>query len=378
MKTTKKFIVLLVVLAMLAVAIPAAFAAGTGTGSYEAGSTVEVKFEYANEKGVDGTLSFSNPGLFKEDVKNLDAVLSGNGFGAYNKTEMHWAIAGAQPTTFGISFKLTIKADAKPGDTCVITHTYKVNKTDNSGMSEAKTETVTITVKAKPQPTQPKPTQPTQPAPVIDYTEMNKQIDIAEGLDEKLYTKESWATLQNALNKANSLANSKDQTAVDAAAEALKKAIAGLVEMDYSALLEAIAKVEDLCEKDGVADLFKQLYDEVARGKDLLSSGDQKAVNDCAAKILELLAQVVAKLEELNEVETVIVEKPVEVPVLPDGPFCNIDMHKVWPILFWISLALNAGFIILIVVFVVKKKKNQKDNTPLVDYDINDDAADET
>ena len=65
--------------------------------------------------------------------------------------------------------------------------------------------------------------------------------------------------------------------------------------------------------------------------------------------------------------------KKVEVEVPPKGEYCNIPMHKVWPVLFFVSLAVNVALIVLIIVYISKKKKNQKDNTPLVDYDIADD-----
>ena len=64
----------------------------------------------------------------------------------------------------------------------------------------------------------------------------------------------------------------------------------------------------------------------------------------------------------------------VEVEVLPEGEFCNIPMHKLWQILFFISLILNVVLVVVIVVIVSKKKNNAKDKTPLVDYDIGDDA----
>ena len=49
-------------------------------------------------------------------------------------------------------------------------------------------------------------------------------------------------------------------------------------------------------------------------------------------------------------------------------------MHRVWPILFFISLGLNAILVAVIGMAAAKKKKNAKDDTPLVDYDIGDDA----
>ena len=398
MKITKKIIAVLMIVAVLAVLMPAVFAAGTGAGSYVAGSAVQVRFAYKNETGVEGTISFSNPGLFKENVDSLSPTITGNGF--YNPSTKYWM--GYLPTAgdIGIAFKLTIKDNAQVGETCVITHTYQVSIDEGMDLSEVRTESITITVKAKPtspstQPTSPstqpttpntqpttpatKPTtpatKPTTPGAKIDYTELNKQIDIANGLDEKLYTNESWDALEAALKAAKSAKKSNSQSTVDAAAEVLKSAIAALVEMDYSALTGALEQAEKLGDNDALAELFRQLCEAVAEGKALLGSGDQAAVNASAAKILDILAQIAEKMEQLGQSEIVEVPVEVEKEVLPGGEYCNIPMHKVWPILFWISLALNAGFILFFVIYFAKKKKNRTDNTPLVDYDISDDEV---
>ncbi|MBE6941579.1 MAG: hypothetical protein E7455_04805 [Ruminococcaceae bacterium] len=384
MKITKKIIAVLMVVAVLAVLMPAVFAAGTGAGSYVAGSAVQVRFAYKNETGVEGTISFSNPGLFKENVDALSPTITGNGF--YNPSTKYWMSYLPTAGDIGIAFNLTIKDNAQVGDTCVITHTYQVSIDEGMDLSEVRTESITITVKAKPttpttQPTTPstKPTtpstKPTTPATKIDYTELNKQIDIAKGLDEKLYTDESWAALEAALKDAKAKKSSKSQSAVDAAAEALKNAIAALVEMDYSALTGALEQAEKLGDNDALAELFRQLCEAVAEGKELLNSGDQAAVNASAAKILDILAQIAEKMEQMGQSEIVEVPVEVEKEVLPSGEYCNIPMHKVWPILFWISLALNAGFILFFVIYFARKKKNRTDNTPLVDYDISDDEV---
>lgn len=379
MKSIQKIITLLMVISMIAAVVPAAFAAGTGTDSYVAGSSVNVAFQYANELGVQGTITFSNPDLFVEDVHALNPVFVCEGK-SYNAKALYWMGWNSAAGDVGISFALTIDPNAQVGDSCTITHTYEVTLPDYN-LSETRTESVTITVKAKPADPDPDPEPNPDPNPnpnpgvTIDYTELNKQIGIAQGLDEGKYTDASWAVVDTALKSAKAHTSSKSQTAVDAAAKALKDAIAALVEMDYTALLEAMGKVDKLNTDDALAELFKQLYDAVAESKALLSSGDQSAVDACTAKILELLEKVIAKMEELGKTETVVVEKEVEVEVLPNGDYCNIHIHKVWPILFWISLALNVGFVVVIVVFIAKKKQNRKDNTPLVDYDISDDEV---
>ena len=398
MKITKKIIAVLMIVAVLAVLMPAVFAAGTGAGSYVAGSAVQVRFAYKNETGVEGTISFSNPGLFKENVDALSPTITGNGF--YNPSTKYWM--GYLPTAgdIGIAFKLTIKDNAQVGDTCVITHTYQVSIDEGMDLSEVRTESITITVKAKPttpttQPTNPSTTptspsttptspsttptspntKPSTPGTKIDYTELNKQIEIAQGLDEDLYTDESWEQLEAALKNAKAKRSSKSQSAVDAAAAALKDAIAALVEMDYAALIGALEQAEKLGDNDALAELFRQLCEAVAEGKALLNSGDQAAVNASAAKILDILTQIAEKMEQMGQSEIVEVPVEVEKEVLPDGEYCNIPIHKVWPILFWISLALNAGFILFFVIYFARKKKNRTDNTPLVDYDISDDEV---
>ena len=398
MNTTRKLISLLIVIALLVTSAIAAFAAGSGAGTYEAGSSVTVGFNHANETGVEGTITFSNPGIFAEDVKNLTPTITGTG--VYNAKTLTWMGWLPSPGKLGISFNLTIKDTAKAGETCTITHKYTVSIDNGMDISEERTESVTITVKAKPQPSEPKPTEPkptqpkptepkptqpkptepkptepkpTQPGTNVDYTELNEQIQVANGLSQGKYTAESWKTFADALANANNHKWSKDQAAVDAAAKKLQDAIAALAEMDYSKLVAAMDKVTELTTNDELADLFRQLFEANAEGKQLLSSGDQAAVDAGAAKIEDLLKKIAAKLEELGESEIVYGDKEVEVEVMPGDDYCNIHMHKVWPILFWISLALNLCFIALVVIYFVRKKQNQKDNTPLVDYDISDD-----
>ena len=377
MKITKKIIALLMVVAVLAVLMPAVLAAGNGAGTYKPGAAVKVNFNYANQTGVEGTFTFSNPDIFVENVKALTPTITGTG--VYNPETL--TFMGWLPTAgdIGITFNLTIKDSAKAGDTCVITHTYVVTIDNGMDVSETRTESVTIKVGAadpKPstKPTNPS-TKPTTPATKIDYTELNKQIEIAQGLDEGLYTDESWDALEKALKDAKAKRSSKSQSAVDAAAEALKNAIAALVEMDYSALVAAMDQANKLAADNELAGLFKQLCEAMTEAKALLNSGDQAAVDAMTAKILDLLAQITAKMEEMGQSQIVEVEKEVEKEVLPSGEYCNIPMHKVWPILFWISLALNGGFIAFFIIYFARKKKNRKDTTPLVDYDISDDEA---
>ena len=71
----------------------------------------------------------------------------------------------------------------------------------------------------------------------MDYTELLRQFEIGEGLKKEDYTSASWEVFQKALENAKSLTKSRDQAAVDNAAEVLAQAISALVKMDYSCLL---------------------------------------------------------------------------------------------------------------------------------------------
>ena len=206
----------------------------------------------------------------------------------------------------------------------------------------------------------------------IDYTELEKQIAIAEGLDQTQYTDISWEAVETALEAAKAVTTSENQAEVDAAAATLKSAIAVLVRMNYTALNDAIAAVQAHTDNEDLSALWKQMCELLDKAQELLNSGDQAAVDACAAELQSLLAEIIAKIDEIKDANTVIVEKPV--PTEPTDDYCNIESHRVWPILFWISLALNVVAVALFVVIFMSKKKKTTDDTPLVDYDIADDA----
>ena len=52
---------------------------------------------------------------------------------------------------------------------------------------------------------------------------------------------------------------------------------------------------------------------------------------------------------------------------------CNVKIHAVWPILFFISLAVNVVLVILVAKKSNRRKMSRRDSTPLVVYDISDD-----
>lgn len=205
----------------------------------------------------------------------------------------------------------------------------------------------------------------------VDYTELNAQIAIAEGLTQSNYTSATWTALATALENARAARNSNNQGTVDAAAAALKDAISALILIDFDTLNAAIKALEAHASSEKLSGLWMQMHELLNEMASVRVSGNQQLINEHAEKISALLAEIIAEMEELKKVETVI--KEVEVPVEPTEPFCNKGGHIAWIVLFWISFALNLAAGGLIGAFFYFKKKNSKDNTPLVDYDPADD-----
>lgn len=275
----------------------------------------------------------------------------------------------AEPTTFWISVDVSASSSAKVGDsiTVSISYYYSVDGTDISPSSY--TDTVTVvgggssggdTPITPDQPTQ--PDKPAEPAVKIDYSELNKWIKEKQGLDSSKYTKDTWDPVEEAYGKALNLRNSKKQDAVDAGAKALKEAIEGLKEMDYTLLEEAIAAAKKLGDSEELGSLWMKLADALKDGVGLLTSNDQQAVNDGAALINSIISQLNEELEKLREANAVY-----------EGEYCNIPIHHVWPILFFVSLGVNVILAIVAIMLGKRRMGNKKDNTPLVDYQISDD-----
>lgn len=276
---------------------------------------------------------------------------------------------GSEKTTYYVSVDVSASSSAKAGDSITVTvyYDYSVDGTDYS--SSSYTDTVTVvggssgggdTPITPDQPT--KPDKPSEPAVKIDYSELNKWIKEKQGLDSSKYTKDTWDLVEEAYNKALNLRNSKKQDAVDAGAKALKEAIEGLKEMDYTLLEEAIAAAKKLGDSEELGSLWMKLADALKDGVGLLTSNDQQAVNDGAALINSIISQLNEELEKLREANAVY-----------EGDYCNISIHHVWPILFFVSLGVNVILAIVAIMLGKRRMGNKKDNTPLVDYQISDD-----
>jgi len=427
MKIMKKAATLLLVVQLLSAVIPTALAASDT--SIEAGKTATLTFEFKDVFNVDGTFKVNDTdGIVSDytigvaDAGATAAVVSGDRL---------WAAPSAEPvkTDVSVDVKVSVKDNADAGKTCTVSFAGVYGDGNGQpGNEKDVSQSATITVKKSEAPavtvdyTELKKqigiaeglkstgytadswknltsaltaakealtsnSQATVDAAAkalkdaiaalvkidvnVDYAELQKQVNIAKGLKSTGYTADSWKNLTSALTAGKAALTSTSQKTVDAAAKALKDAIAGLVKVDYTELQAAIKSVEQFKASEELIDLFNQLNSAVNAGKGLLTSGDQSDVDAAAARINELLEEM---KKALNDKEPQTVIKEVEVEVLPKDDYCNIEIHRVWPILFFVSLGLNVILVAAFVMMAAKKKKNAKDDTPLVDYDIGDDT----
>lgn len=208
----------------------------------------------------------------------------------------------------------------------------------------------------------------------VDTTELKRQVAMANGLNAYDYTIETWTPLQKALDKGNDiLKGTHGQYAVTNAAEAIEAAMANLVRMDYSRLEAALGVVYNkIDENPEMHDLCLRINTAVEKARPLLVSGNQQAVDAMVITLNKLMEETENTYMGGAPVEPQIIREEVEIEVLPTDDFCNIPMHRTWPVLFVISAALNVALIVVLT-YVIMKKRQTVDTTPLVSYDIDDD-----
>lgn len=299
--------------------------------------------------------------VFSKAVEGLNGSVSCSGgasvqYSASEGTVENGKYAMGNPGTKTVTAKVTAPSGAAVGTVYTVTFDYECWDI-NGQLTEANTVSYTVEVVSGGSPSNPSnpsnpstPSTPSTPTVKVDLSKLQELIDKASNLKKDGYTADSWNKMVDALTKAQAALSSTSQEEIDAAAKALSDALNGLVKVDYSKLQEAIARAKDLGKDNETNSLWLALLDALTNGNLMLGSDDQAQVDAAAKQINDLIDQL-----------------------LNGGKFCNIAIHKVWPILFFISLAAN---VVLVVVLVKKngtKKKNQVDNTPLVDYDISDD-----
>lgn len=367
MKFMKKALVLLVALALLVCTVPLKADAATGY-SVTSGSVVTLDVAMANIWGFEvESITFSNQGMIQSlsfDDTDLPRALGGD------CTNNHPYYTASSVVSKAV-FHILVKVAGNPGDSCTVTVNYKTSVSQGDAIVTVTPAPLVYQISIKQNTPTPPPTPPAPTVP-MELEELNNQIAVAEGLEQGKYTADSWENLQTALTAAYSARNSRDQNVIDQAAAGLKDAIAALVKMDYLALTAAIDAAKLLVSDNDDGRLWAELSNALTDAMALLDCADQAKVDAAAQRLLDAVSAIQRYLAQKED------DTPVETlpqPTIPEevGDRCDYPSHKVWPVLFWISLVLNVACGVLIVSYIIAKAKNRKDTTPLVEYDIEDD-----
>lgn len=185
----------------------------------------------------------------------------------------------------------------------------------------------------------------------VDTAKLQELMTVAQRLNSEQYTAQSWSVLAGAMEEANSAMESGKQNQVDRAARQVATALSQMIPMDFTKLNTALAAVDTWSGSNETVDvLWDQLAALVRQEQAARASGDQAAVDKLAADIDRTLAQLKAATGGTGS-----------------------ENSTPWIILFGVSLVLNAGLLVLMLLRTRTVKKCQKDDVPLVEYDIDDD-----
>lgn len=284
MKTFKKLFVLLLTVVLIGVMSIPCFALGAPAASEaKAGDVVTVSFSYEDIAGIRGTFSFSKADL----IKDINIETNAGFEGSFNKENGILVYFASEPADFVCTAKITLADTAVVGDEIKITLEYETTVDGNMpSVPVYSYDYVTIKIG-------------------IDYSKLNQQIALAQAIDKNDYTEESVKTLEDALTKAIAAKTSTEQATVDAAADALEKAIKGLVKkIDYSKLEAQITKAEALNKNEYTENSWKNLEDALTKAKEARTAKEQATVDaaaDALEKAINALEKKAIDYSKLNE-----------------------------------------------------------------------------
>lgn len=330
MKVRKRILIVAVTCIMLLLSAVVASAADYVVSP---GNSVSISVTEVGSGSMDGTVTVSGGAAAKYSSSESGGVNDKGSFFLFNSGTKRVTITLTAPTT------------AQVGDTYTVTVNYTLY--DEKGEQPSKKEVVlTVEVVAS-------TANATQNGGSASYTKLQEQIDLAEKLFPGDYTGKTWRSVENAIENAKEMLESKNQADVDNAANKLSEAISALVKVDRTRLETALADAAAYGEKTDSSAAWMALHGALKAGEDLMKAGDQTAVDAAADEIYARMTQV------------------QEATAKREGGL------NVWQLLFFVSVALNAILAGLIVWYFLRKIKIRKDNTPLVDYDIADDELEE-
>ena len=193
----------------------------------------------------------------------------------------------------------------------------------------------------------------------LDTSKLDVLLEIAAGAQESDYTAKSWEALEKAIAKAEEAIASESQLRVNSACASLSTALSQLTSMNYSKLESIAAEAEQYIEEN-FGD-WQNLFDLLNNYQELYGCGDQAAVNQ--------------KVEEFRNCLNVLAQNAQ--PPQPDSGVQNPGQKSptVWIVLLIVSVLGNVALAAMMLMprSRSRRKNEQLDDVPLVNYDIDDD-----
>ena len=237
MKSVRKLLVLLLTALLICASIFTAVASVIPpvTETY-AGKTVAIDFSYDNIAGIHGTFTTSG-----DDIIESIKIVPDSAFTGTQKNNVI-AFFADSAQKFVANIEVVVKASAKKGDECKVVFEYETTANGKLPTTPSyKYEEAIIKI-------------------VLDYTELDKQINNAknyEGKEDK-YTTDSWNAFIKAWDAAKKArTDAKTQKEVDDAAKALKNAIAAL---ELKPVVPALNYEELKAQMDRASEREESLY----------------------------------------------------------------------------------------------------------------------
>lgn len=198
---------------------------------------------------------------------------------------------------------------------------------------------------------------------VLGATKVEELLEIAASAQKSNYTTESWQVLEEAVTAANEAIASGSQLRVNKAGTRLAKALSQLTSMDYSRLDPIIQEAERYMR--GTFEDWLSLFRLLISYQDLYGCGSQAAVDQAVEKISYCLDVLYGK-----------VVPPQQDSLRPTPEKAEQKSAVVWIVLLGVSVLGNIGLVAVMVLLSREhRKKEEIDDVPLVDYDIDDDVV---
>ena len=366
---TKIFALTLAVAIIFCINVPVSAAVTPSKTSAYAGQVITLKYKYSGIAGISGTFEYSNPGLFSDVKFNIEGLT-----GVYNEKNKTLAYFGTEPVNCTITLTLTVSKNAKIGDSCNISLEYETTTDGNmSPVPNYKYDKCTVSIvekldftnlkavvekaeglkkslytteswanvetalkaaktalnKAKTQSEIDSAEKTLRNAinsleKLPDYSELEKQIKIAQSLNKADYTAKTWDVLEQALTEAKKAQSYKKQVDIDAAAKALKSAIAGLVsiyegKLNYDELNKQISAAEGLKASDYASDGWQDFINALQNARKARNSKLQPEI-DVAAADLKATMEALTKMDYQKLLEAI---KAID-DYIKDNKFLNL------------------------------------------------------